>query len=65
MKSGDHYIPAEQVPERYEKGMKLLDQYYNMSDRLTLIENIMFTIIAISLFTYVTTWKNGRNILQP
>jgi hypothetical protein len=35
-----------------EKGMKLLHQYYNMPGRLTLIKNIIFTIIGISLFTY-------------
>jgi hypothetical protein len=55
MKSGDHYVPAEQMQERFKKGMKLLDQYYNMPDRPTLIENIIFTIIGISLFTYGTT----------
>jgi len=54
MKRGDHYVPAEQVQERFEKGMKLLDQYYNMPNRLTLIESIIFTIIDISLFTYGT-----------
>ena len=31
-----------------------------MPDRLTLIEYILFTIIGISLFTYKTTWKNGK-----
>ncbi len=33
--------------------MKLLDQCYNMPDRLTLIKNIISTIIGISLFTYI------------
>ena len=37
-------------------------QFFNMPDRLTLIENIMSTIIGISLFTYGTTWKNGKKI---
>jgi hypothetical protein len=31
-----------------------------MPDLLTLIENIISTIIGISLFTYGTTWKNGK-----
>ena len=62
MKSDDHYVPAEHVLERFEKGKKLLDQYYNMPDQLTLIENIILTMIGISLFTYGTTWKNGKKI---
>ncbi|MBN8673217.1 MAG: hypothetical protein J0L56_03720 [Chitinophagales bacterium] len=33
--------------------MKLLDQYYNMPGRLSLIKNILFTIIGISSFTYI------------
>jgi hypothetical protein len=41
------------VLEHVEKGIKLLEQYYNMPDRLTLIKNIIFTIIGISLFTYI------------
>jgi hypothetical protein len=40
----------------------VLDQYYNMPDRLTLIENIISALIGISLFTYGTTWKNGKKI---
>ena len=35
MKSGDHYVTAEQVLQHFEKGMKLLDPYYSMPDRLT------------------------------
>lgn len=52
--------------------MKLLDQYYNVPDRLTLIKNILFTIIGISSFTYIigctvaaaerATWKNRKII---
>jgi hypothetical protein len=33
--------------------MKLSDQYYNVPGRLTLIKNILFTIIGISSFTYI------------
>lgn len=34
----------------------------HMPDRLTLIENIISTIISISLITYGTTRKNGKKI---
>ena len=39
LKSGEHYVPADQVMDRYEKGMKLLEKYSDMPDQLTLIDN--------------------------
>ncbi len=55
--------------------MKLSDQYYNMPDRLSLIKNILFTIIGISSFTYILVVqlpllkgqheKREDNTLQP
>jgi len=57
LKSGDHFVPADQVAEQFEKGMKLLEQYYDMPDTLTLIDN---TTDPFECYTL----KKGQTIFQ-
>jgi predicted ABC-type ATPase len=39
VKRGEHYVPPNEVYARYENGMKLLRYYFNMPDKILMIDN--------------------------
>jgi predicted ABC-type ATPase len=39
VKRGEHHVPPNEVYARYENGMKLLRYYFNMPDKILMIDN--------------------------
>jgi len=39
VKRGEHYVPTNEVFARYENGIKLMRHYFNMPDKIVMIDN--------------------------
>lgn len=49
VKRGEHHVPPDEVFSRYENGLKLLRQYFDMPDKLLVIDNTVISQICLQV----------------
>jgi predicted ABC-type ATPase len=58
VKRGEHHVPPNEVYTRYENGMKLLRYYFNMPDKILMIDNTDFRYACLEV-------EKGKIIFYP
>lgn len=58
VKRGEHYVPPNEVYTRYENGIKLLRYYFNMPDKILMIDNTNIRYACLEA-------EKGRIIFYP